>query len=165
MPNTSTGYTTLTRSFGVLSAALGVAPAVVPGAVARLIGATPRLRNRVLLRSIGARELAVSAGLFVAPSPAMLWARVAGDAMDVPLALVSAVGATGSRRGRAWATVGVVTAIAVADVVAAIRPPSDGTPSPITLVNATPATPPSYNAAQQPAGKTPTAGVPNKPEG
>jgi hypothetical protein len=165
MTTSSSGYSTLTRSFGALSAALGVAPTVLPGPLARTIGVDPRQRNLALLRVIGAREFAVAAGLFLAPSPAALWARVAGDLMDVPLAVVSAARASGSRRGRAWATVGVVTAIAVADVLAAIRPPADGTPSPVTLVNDTPSTPPSYNAAAQPAGKDATSGVPVKPEG
>ena len=161
---TSSSDSTLTRSFGALSAALGVGPTLVPGPVARLIGLDPRPRNLAVLRLVGVRELAVAAGLFLAPSPALLWARVAGDLMDVPMAVVSAVGKSGRRRTRAWATVGVLAAITAADLAAALRPPADGTASPVVVAPEQSSDPQSYHAAEQPGTGKPGDGVPVLPE-
>jgi hypothetical protein len=67
------------------------------------------------------RELVASAGILSSRRPVgWLWARVAGDAMDLTL-LGTALRQRGARRDRLIAAMGAVTGIAAADVVASVR--------------------------------------------
>ncbi|MDP8921647.1 MAG: SRPBCC family protein [Chloroflexota bacterium] len=83
---------------GWFSVGLGLAQVVTPGAVARLVGVRNDAKNRALMRLVGARELGAAVGILSRPRPAgWVWARVAGDAMD--LALLGAA-LSSQQRGR-----------------------------------------------------------------
>jgi uncharacterized membrane protein len=120
----------LIRGLGWFSIALGVAEFVAPGAVAKLVGMR-RVRNPTVIRLLGLREMAGGVGILTAHAPApWLWARVAGDVMDLALlgvarddavdrtrligsavavAGVTALDTYGSRQARADGTRGVNT--------------------------------------------------------
>jgi hypothetical protein len=121
----------LARFLGWFSVALGVGEAVAPRAMARLIGADPDGRAPLVIRAMGARELAQGVGILVRPRPTgWLWARVAGDGLD--LSLLGLVLAR-RRRRRTLAAIANVAAITVPDVFEALHlarkqgPPSGGT--------------------------------------
>jgi len=100
----------LAVGLGWFSIGLGVTALAAPRQLGKLIGVKDRLGT---LRAIGAREIATGIGILSQPSnPAWLWARVAGDAMDLSL-LGNA--ASNSRRSKGRVTAG---AIAVAGVTA-----------------------------------------------
>jgi uncharacterized membrane protein len=104
---------------GLASVALGVAKAVAPGALARLAGAPDDRRARRLVRWLGAREVVIGLGLLGSRRPVpWLWARVAGDALE--LALLGAVGARRGDRGRAVGALGVLAGVAALDVACAV---------------------------------------------
>lgn len=74
------------RQLGWFSIALGFAQLLVPRALARMSGARPHVKNKALMRAIGARELISGAGLLLWPrSQTFAWMRFAGDVMDVAL--------------------------------------------------------------------------------
>src|SRR3954452_14930596 len=69
---------------GWLSIGLGAGEVFAPAAVATLIGARDQSRTRRLLRAFGARELACGIGILTGRRTAgWLWARVAGDTLDL----------------------------------------------------------------------------------
>ena len=111
MQQTSQGR--LARGLGWFSVGLGVAQVAAPKAVCRLIGVGPTGGTREVMRAIGVRELVAGAGLLASRrrSP-FLWARVAGDAMDIAL-LAKALASDGekARTGAATAAVAGVTAL------------------------------------------------------
>jgi hypothetical protein len=77
--------------------------------------------SRALTRAVGVRELAASAGILSSRRPAgWLWARVAGDAIDLTL-LGAALRRRGAKRERILAAMGAVAGITAADVVASVR--------------------------------------------
>jgi uncharacterized membrane protein len=73
------------RLLGWASAGLGVPNVVMPGGFGRAIGVGDGPRQRMTVAVVGLRELAAAAGLLWQGSPAWLWGRVAGDAMDLAL--------------------------------------------------------------------------------
>jgi uncharacterized membrane protein len=76
----------LANGMGWFSVALGLAQVALPGGMARLIGVQDTGRARWIMRAVGARELMAGAGILTRPAPlGWLWARVAGDAMDLAL--------------------------------------------------------------------------------
>lgn len=106
------------NALGWLSIGLAAAAVLAPRSVGRLTGLGDRSS---LLRLVGLRELASGLGLLTRENKApWLAARVAGDVMDLAIAL-AAVGPENPRRGRALATLGVVGAIAAADLSACGR--------------------------------------------
>lgn len=111
----------LVRSLGWFSAGLGLAQLATPGTINRLVGVDDSGAHRVLMRMVGVRELAAGAGILGRARPAAgLWARVAGDAMDVAM-LGAALRADGKRRGRMALATASVVAVTAADVVASTR--------------------------------------------
>ncbi|HEX2063485.1 MAG TPA: hypothetical protein VHE80_03585, partial [Acidimicrobiales bacterium] len=65
---------------------MGVPQLLAPGRFNRLIGIHDDRRNRGVTRVVGLRELGGAAGILDRPRPAgFLFARVAGDAMDLAL--------------------------------------------------------------------------------
>jgi len=100
----------LARGLGWFSIGLGLAEVLAPGAVARLTG----VRNKEILQFHGLREIACGLGILRSPRPAgWLWARVAGDALDL-----ATLGADSDRRdvgspGMAALAVAGVTALDV----------------------------------------------------
>lgn len=89
--------------------------------VARLVGVPGTDGTRALLRALGVRELLSGVGILRARHPrAWLWARVAGDAMDIAL-LGSAMGTRRVARTRVGAATAAVAGVAVLDALAARR--------------------------------------------
>jgi hypothetical protein len=106
---------------GWFSLGLGVPQVAAPGAVCRAIGVRKDPGSRAWIRLVGVRELSAAAGILGQRRPApWVWARVAGDAMDLTL-LVTALLTRRERPRRILAAIGMVQGIAVADVVAAVR--------------------------------------------
>jgi uncharacterized membrane protein len=75
----------LTRMLGWASVGLGAPLLLAPAGSARAIGVDDGPRQRAALAGVGARELTAAAGLLGTRSPIWLWARVAGDLMDLAL--------------------------------------------------------------------------------
>ncbi|MBV8879867.1 MAG: SRPBCC domain-containing protein [Planctomycetaceae bacterium] len=109
---------------GLFSIGLGMAEIFAPRVVARMIGVR---ENRPVIRAVGVREVVNGIGLLVAPNaPALRWARVAGDIMDLAL-----LGSSFSRRSRdrektATAAVAVLGVTAVDLAAGASGERSDG---------------------------------------
>jgi uncharacterized membrane protein len=88
----------LARALGWVSVALGVALVVAPGRVARLAGMGPAAVARPVTRAVGVRQMASGVGILASRRPVgWLWARAAGDAVDLVLL---AAGAAVQGRGR-----------------------------------------------------------------
>jgi uncharacterized membrane protein len=109
------------RGLGWFSVALGAAELVFPKTLARWIGADPDGAAPLILRLVGIRELAVGASVLLQPRrPLPLWARVAGDAVD--LALVG-LAATGRRTSpaRLAVTATAIAGVTALDVISSLR--------------------------------------------
>ena len=110
--------TSLVHALGWLSVGLGVAGLLAPRSVARAVGANG---TALFARIFGVRELACGVGLLSGRNAEQwLWARVAGDVMD--LALLG--GMLADPRGDRARTVGATAAVlgvTAADVFAARR--------------------------------------------
>ena len=80
-----------------------------------------------LLRFYGLREIGAGVGIFLSqPKPtAWVWARVAGDALDLAT-LATALGAGNPKRGNVWIAVGAVAGVTALDVWDAMRLSSEG---------------------------------------
>jgi hypothetical protein len=111
------GAMTVARGLGWFSLALGAAELLAPGRISRFLG----LRDHhALIRSYGLREIGSGAGLLLGARMApWLWARVAGDAVDLG-SLAAARGE--SRRPRALnAALASVAAVTALDVATGLR--------------------------------------------
>jgi uncharacterized membrane protein len=75
----------LTRMLGWASVGLGAPLLLAPAGSARAIGIEDGPRQRATVTGVGARELMAAAGLLGTRSPIWLWARVAGDLVDLAL--------------------------------------------------------------------------------
>ena len=76
----------LARALGWLSLGLGVSLLLAPDSMAQAIGVRDDGGTRTVLRVIGLREIASGIGILTQDRPVeWLWARVAGDAMDLTL--------------------------------------------------------------------------------
>jgi len=112
------------RNLGWLSVALGAGAMLAPRPLATLTG----LRAQsALLPFVGLRELASGWGLLTQQenSTPWLWSRVVGDIMDLAV-ISSALKPSNTQRTRALGTVGVVAAIAAADLTAVIADSNRG---------------------------------------
>ncbi|WP_210494279.1 hypothetical protein [Patulibacter sp. SYSU D01012] len=114
----------LEQVLGWASLALGVPQTLAPRAFARAIGAPDGPRaTAVTLLACGPRELAVGAGILAAERPwptRSLWARVAGDVLDMGLIVLSFRHGPTSRARLALAAA-AAGAIGTADLLAAVR--------------------------------------------
>ena len=109
----------LTQGLGWFSIGLGLAEIFAPGAVSALIGVRDGTKARTILRLYGLRELAAGIGIFSQPRPAgWLWARVAGDAVDLTT-LLNALGGRGNDTGRVAFGITSVVGVTIADVYCA----------------------------------------------
>lgn len=112
-------YSKLVNGLGWFSVGLGVAEALTPGLVARLIGIENDTKNRAVLRGYGLRELTAGIGILTNLRPAgWLWGRVAGDAVDLA-SLASAFGSRDNDRGRLGIATAAVAGVTALDVVCA----------------------------------------------
>jgi uncharacterized membrane protein len=101
---------------GWFSIGLGLAQVVAPGRLAEMIGIDDDGGTRTLMRAAGLREIASGLGILALPSPlAGLWARVAGDAMDLTL-LARALTWSKARRDRVATATASIVGIAAVDV-------------------------------------------------
>lgn len=75
----------LTTMLGWASAGLGTPLLLAPASSARTLGIEDGPQQRTAVAGVGARELVAAAGLLGQGSPLWLWARVAGDVMDLAL--------------------------------------------------------------------------------
>jgi len=102
---------------GVFSIGLGLAELLAPRSMARATG----LRGReMLLQAYGLREIATGIGLLASRDPApWLWARVAGDALDV--STLAAAARNGKPDGaHALAALLAVSPVGMMDVACAL---------------------------------------------
>jgi len=110
----------LAIGLGWFSIGLGLAEAAAPGAMAQLVGVRDNERTRGLLQAFGVREIASGVAILRSnPDPEWLWARVAGDALDLA-ALARALDDRRSDRQRVLMSIAAVGGAAAADVYAAI---------------------------------------------
>ena len=104
----------LALSLGVFSVGLGLAEVVAPRALGKFLGT----KKRAMIRGFGVREIAAGMGIFARPSrPEPLWARVAGDVVD--LAALTACSIESKKKRNVAVALGSVTAVTALDVVAA----------------------------------------------
>lgn len=113
--------TGLATGIGVFSVSLGLAEIAAPRALARLIGVRPDGRARGTLRALGAREIAHGVGILSRPRhPIPLWARVAGDVLDLAL-LGWAMKTRRTHTRRMISTLVAVVGVAALDIYAGRR--------------------------------------------
>lgn len=104
------------RGLGWFSLALGVAEIVAPGKLARALGLEGRER---LLQAYGGRE--IGAGIWAlsdTPAPAM-WARVAGDLVDLATLAAGVRDGDETQRRNAWIAFALVGGITAVDLLTA----------------------------------------------
>jgi uncharacterized membrane protein len=107
------------RGLALFSLGLGFLEVSTPGFVAKLVGIRNDGRSRDVLRAVGVRELVSGLGLLSRPSSATwVWARVAGDALDLVL-LGSAVRVGATQPARAMAAGAAVLGVAALDISSA----------------------------------------------
>lgn len=107
----------LANALGWFSIGLGVVETAAPGAVAKFLG-IPR-RDRAI-RAMGFREITAGIGILTKERPAKwLWARVAGDVVD--LAMLGAAASPSQRRDRVAISAALVGGILALDVYCARR--------------------------------------------
>lgn len=75
----------LSRALGWFSLGLGAVELVAPNKMTNAIGLEPGTRRSVTVRAQGVRELIAGAGILLRPRRAPVWARVAGDVLDLAL--------------------------------------------------------------------------------
>jgi uncharacterized membrane protein len=113
--------TGLSKGLGWFSVGLGIAELAAPRALARAIGIDHRGRTGATIRAMGARELANGLGILARPRRALpLWARVAGDAIDLAF-LAWAFGARRTHTQRLVGAIASVAGVAALDVLASRR--------------------------------------------
>ena len=110
----------LAKGLGLFSIGLGLAEIAAPQSVAQLVGIEDGARNRAVIRGYGARELVNGLAILSQPDARWLWARVAGDVVDLS-SLVSALQREGSDVRKVAFGLASVAAVMVADIVAARR--------------------------------------------
>ncbi len=108
----------LAAALGWFSIGLGLAEVLAPGAMARALGF--KKKSSGLLRLFGLREIAAGVGILTQSRPTpWLWARVAGDALD--LASLGTGFISSSARGRLAAASAAVAGVTALDVVCSQR--------------------------------------------
>jgi uncharacterized membrane protein len=122
----------LADGLGWFSVGLGLTQLAAPRWLAPFIGVQETNNVRTLLRAVGTRELACGVGILTRPrSAGWLWARVAGDAMDLAL-LGAAFASKKSHRGNVALATAMVVGVTALDVLSGVqlgrRPGSAGRP-------------------------------------
>lgn len=108
----------LAKGLGVFSVGLGLAELAAPRAIQRLIGIDACSRNDVILRALGAREVAHGVGIFARPRS--VWTRLIGDAIDVAFVGI-ALADEDNDRGRLIPALGALLGVGALDAFAAFR--------------------------------------------
>ena len=108
----------LARGLGWFSLALGAAELLSPGAIKRQTG-LPGPRG--VLQAYGAREIATGVAILAAKRPVgMVWARVAGDVLDLVTA-APALRQDNPRRPVAGAAFGFLLMATITDILVAMQ--------------------------------------------
>jgi uncharacterized membrane protein len=111
----------LSRGLGLFSLGLGLTEIAAPQALARAIGVDPDGRTSAALRVLGMREILSGIGVLLQPRRSLpLWARVAGDAIDLGVMAWAAKSRRTSAQ-RLTAAFVAVAGVAVLDVIASRR--------------------------------------------
>jgi uncharacterized membrane protein len=111
----------LSRGLGWFSVGLGLTELAAPRVLARAIGIDDSGLTGVTIRAMGARELLNGLGILARPRRALpLWARVAGDAIDLAF-LAWAFGAKRTHTQRLVGAIASVAGVAALDVIASRR--------------------------------------------
>lgn len=111
----------LARALGWASVGLGVPQLLAPGKVLRLAGVHPASGSTSLVRLVGMREVGAAAALLTKPKQgAFVWARVAGDVMDLAL-LGRALRRGGNQARKLGPATVAVAGITALDIVAAVQ--------------------------------------------
>jgi uncharacterized membrane protein len=115
-----TGGESLADFLGLFSIGLGLAEALLPGVMARVIGIDHEdQRNRNVLRLMGLREISHGVAILSKQQPEKaVWSRVAGDALDLAL-LGRALANPENDRARTLFATANVLAVAALDVTCA----------------------------------------------
>src|SRR3954447_2586152 len=115
---------TVARALGWFSLGLGTAQIAAPRVVERLIGLNGD--RQAGMRLLGAREVASGVGILAQRRPTpWLWARVAGDAMDLAL-LGRAFRAADARKARVAGASAAVAGVMIPDVLESLRTTTSG---------------------------------------
>lgn len=108
----------LARGLGWFSLALGAAELLAPRSVQQVSG----IRSPGLLRAYGLREIATGIGILSSKQPAhWMWARVAGDALDLATLFVPLRSSSPRRRKQALGAAAAVAGVALADAMCAVQ--------------------------------------------
>ena len=111
----------LAKGLGWFSIGLGLAEVAAPKTMARLIGVKNTSNTKKVLRIYGARELGAGIGILSRSNlPGWLWARFAGDLLDLS-SLAKAMTCRRNNRGRAIAATAAVAGVTVADIRCAME--------------------------------------------
>jgi uncharacterized membrane protein len=115
-----TGGESLADFLGYFSIGLGLAEALAPTTMSRLIGVKdPDDRNRSTMRAMGLREIGHGIAILSNQRPAKaVWSRVAGDALDLAL-LGKTMSNSENDRGRTLFATANVLAVTALDVMCA----------------------------------------------
>jgi uncharacterized membrane protein len=105
---------------GWFSVALGASELLAPAVVASLIGARPNRVSRSILQTFGVRELAAGMGILTRPRAGWLWARVAGDVLDIA-ALAAVLGTRKRTRATTWLSLASVVGVTILDAKTALE--------------------------------------------
>jgi uncharacterized membrane protein len=109
------------KGLGWLSVGLGLAEILAPGVVGRLVGAGGNRRIRSVLVVLGVRELVSGIGILRFGRPARwVWARVAGDVIDLAL-LGEILASPKAARGRTAAATAAVVGVTALDALSAYQ--------------------------------------------
>ncbi|MFI5229679.1 MAG: SRPBCC family protein [Gemmatimonadales bacterium] len=114
-----TGGESLANFLGAFSIGLGLAQALAPGAMTKLVGVQSDDRHRTLMRLLGLREISHGIAILSKQQPKRaVWSRVGGDALDLAL-LGGALANPDNDRGRTLFATANVLAVTALDVMAA----------------------------------------------
>jgi uncharacterized membrane protein len=109
------------QGLGWFSIGLGIAQVVAPRQVARLIGTRGDTRDSLIMRFVGVREIGAGIGILLRNRPTgWLWARVAGDVMDLTL-LGAALTSDRTEKERLSAATASVVGIVALDLWTGMR--------------------------------------------
>lgn len=110
-----TGSDRMARGLGVLSLALGALEVTAANSLARMLG----IRGQEnFIRMCGVREIAQGAAILSSRDPTpWIWARVAGDVMDIGTLVIEHYAAEPSKRRNVTMALGSVLGITALDVM------------------------------------------------
>jgi len=110
------------EALGWFSLGLGIAEMACPGMVTKAVGARAEERSRSTVRALGAREIVTGVGILTTRQTAgWMWARVAGDLMDLALLATPLLSKEEAPdRGRNAAALAAVAGITLIDLRTAV---------------------------------------------